>query len=617
MLIASLGFHVPKGSNVDEVAGLLARHWLAGEDTGKAITYLALAGDRARQDYALDEAVEYYRNLLPLLEDSGDPQAVALVLFKLALALHTSMRFAEANAVYQRAFDHWTPPTGPQVFPTETLRMSVTSLPRIADPATAGWWPDIELCMQLFDRLVEAWPERTIVPSLAERWEISDDGLRYVFHLRPGAVWSDGHPLTAHDVEFGVKRVLDPDRPGANVSIYFVLENGQEYYLRQSGDAGAIGVRALDDHTVEFRLSVPAPYFMSVVNRPDGGPQPRHAIERHGESWTELGRQVVSGPFEVASRTDDLLVLRRRDATSSQPRTGNVARVEYVRTPIARAIDKLRRGEVDLVRVLYTPRTADHLPEIPSGASVGPAAWSAFLAFDHLHPVLSNVDLRRALAHAVDRDALQAVAPPNLLVATGGLVPPALQGHTPDIVLRFDPDLARMHLERSGQAQALAGGLDLAAYEQWSGMLEVIMASWREILGLDVRIRTWSAVEEPSLPRKDLDVAPIVVSGWLPGYPDPEYYLRLLVHSDAFTNEGRFSDAEMDRLIEEARHRTDDRSRLELFHQADRLAVAGLVAVIPLAYGRSMALVGPAVDGWWEFGKTSAPYADLRVNRDP
>ena len=90
--------------------------------------------------------------------------------------------------------------------------------------------------MQLFDRLVEEWPERTIVPSLAERWEISDDGLRYRFILREGLRWSDGAPITAHDVEFGIKRVLDPDRPGSSVAIYFVLEHGQEHYLRQSED---------------------------------------------------------------------------------------------------------------------------------------------------------------------------------------------------------------------------------------------------------------------------------------------------------------------------------------------------------------------------------------------
>ena len=84
-------------------------------------------------------------------------------------------------------------------------------------------------------------PERTIVPSLAERWEIADDGLRYVFHLREGLTWSDGRPLTAHDVEFGIKRVLNPDAPGSSVAIYFVLEHGQDFYLRRTDDADAIG----------------------------------------------------------------------------------------------------------------------------------------------------------------------------------------------------------------------------------------------------------------------------------------------------------------------------------------------------------------------------------------
>ena len=114
--------------------------------------------------------------------------------------------------------------------------------------------------MQLFDRLVEAWPERTLLPSLAEWWQISDDGLRYEFRLRQGLTWSDGSPLTAHDIEFGIKRVLDPESPGASVAIYFVLENGQDYYLGRHRDADRIGVHALDDRTVEFRLAAPAPY---------------------------------------------------------------------------------------------------------------------------------------------------------------------------------------------------------------------------------------------------------------------------------------------------------------------------------------------------------------------
>src|SRR5439155_26304315 len=173
--------------------------------------------------YALDEALGHYRALLPLLERRGQDQEIAQVLFKLALALHTSLRFAEANEAYQRAFRCWTPQPPWEGRPEASIRIATSFLPDDPDPKSAIAWPHIQLCMQLFDRLVEAWPERTIVPSLAERWEISDDGLRYVFYLREGLTWSDGEPLTAHDVEFGIRRVLDPASPGSSVAIYFVL----------------------------------------------------------------------------------------------------------------------------------------------------------------------------------------------------------------------------------------------------------------------------------------------------------------------------------------------------------------------------------------------------------
>ena len=270
---------------------------IPAEDEDQAIRSLTTAGDRARQEYALDEAIAHYRELLPLLDRRGEEREMALVLFKLALALHMSLRFAEANEVYQRAFERWTQPEGPSRSPSATLRIATSFLPDDPDPRSAIAWPNIQLCMQLFDRLVEQWPERTIVPALAERWEISDDGLRYVFHLRDGLTWSDGEPLTAHDVEFGIKRVLDPSAPGSSVAIYFVIEGGQEFYLGDESDPATIGVRALDDRTVEFRLAAPAPYFMSVMNRPEGGPQPRHAIGSLGEGWTEPGNQVDSGAF--------------------------------------------------------------------------------------------------------------------------------------------------------------------------------------------------------------------------------------------------------------------------------------------------------------------------------
>jgi len=581
-----------------EALGLLAYHWLRAEDEEKAADYLLRAGDKARLEYALDEAIEHYRDLLPLLERRGERQEIALVLFKLALALHTSLRFAEANAAYQRAFEHWTPPQ-PRTA-TERLRVATSFLPNDLDPKSAIAWPNIQVCMQLFDRLVEAWPERTIVPSLAERWDISDDGLRYVFHLCEGLTWSDGTPLTAHDVEFGIKRVLDPESPGSSVAIYFALENGEDIYLRRNSDWDAVGVRALDDRTVEFRLTAPAPYFMSVMNRPDGGPQPRHASDGFPEA------RVVSGAFEVVERTDERLVLRRR-----AERPGNVAEVELYRTAIADALPEYERGETDLILVRYTPRLADLMPgAVREDAVLGSPAWSAYIRFDHTHPVAGNLLLRRALAHATDRNALAAVCPANLVVATGGVVPPALQGHTPDIALGYDPDLARRCLAGSG----FDGAIELAGMMVWEDILEAVAGGWREIFGDRVTVSSWSWREEEAMSTGErIRTAPIRITGWLPGYPDPEYYLRLLFQSTSRTNEGGFADAAFDQLIEAARQERSDRGRLERFHEADRYAVAERVAVIPLVYGRSTAFVRPHVRGWWEFGKSSASFGDLVV----
>ena len=109
------------------------------------------------------------------------------------------------------------------------------------------------------------------------------------------------------------------------------------------------------------------------------------------------------------------------------------------------------------------------------------------------------------------------------------------------------------------------------------------------------------------------DLAPVYITGWLPGYADPEYYLRLLFHSNSRTNEGGFSYPPFDELIDRARRERSDGARLRLFHDADRMAVAERIAVIPLVYGRSMAFVRPWVQGWWEFGKSSANFADLMI----
>jgi MarR-like DNA-binding transcriptional regulator SgrR of sgrS sRNA len=136
---------------------------------------------------------------------------------------------------------------------------------------------------------------------------------------------------------------------------------------------------------------------MSVMNRPDAGPQPQHAIERDGAAWSQPDRQIVSGPFAVATRNENELVLRRRDDYVGV-RSGNIAEVEFFRTAIADALPGYERDESDMILVRYTPRLADLMPgAVRADAVLGPAAWSAYIRFDHTHPVTANLDLRRSI----------------------------------------------------------------------------------------------------------------------------------------------------------------------------------------------------------------------------
>src|SRR5262249_22043565 len=170
--------------------------------------------------------------------------------------------------------------------------------------------------------------------------------------------------------------------------------------------------------------------------------QPRHAIERLGSDWTDPGQQVVSGAFRIASRDDDALALERAGPSA---RPGNVARVEYVHEQVTHALGTYAAGDLDRVPARYTARLAALVAEEVPDARLGAAAWSGYLAFDHTSEPTSNLDLRLALAHAVDREALAASMPVNVVLATGGIVPPALQRHPPAITLPFDPSPPRRH----------------------------------------------------------------------------------------------------------------------------------------------------------------------------
>ena len=425
-------------------------------------------------------------------------------------------------------------------------------VPNDPDPRSAIAWPNIQLCMQLFDRLVEAWPERTIVPSLAERWEIADDGLRYVFQLREGLTWSDGAPLTAHDVEYGIKRVLDPAAPGSSAAIYFVLENGQDYCLGRNTDA--VGDRRPRARRPDRR--VPSGRAGAVLPERHEPSRRRPAAEACDRARRTLGRpaQVVSGAVP-----DRRAATKPRSCSSVAPTTrtargrGNIERVEYARVRRARTrLQLYARGELDMVAVRYTPRLADRVVKAPPKRhGRRPCRLDRVPRVRPHRP--DGVERRCSGARSPTRSTATrspSCCPRTCSSRRAGSCRPRCRGtrrtSSPASIpsLRASCSPSRVSRARCGSPASRTG----------RDIIELIARGWSEVLGLRVETPTWTPDHAWQLPRPwEEFIAPIVVTGWLPGYPDPEYYLRLLLHSESKTNEGGYAYAPFDELIERAR----------------------------------------------------------------
>jgi ABC-type oligopeptide transport system substrate-binding subunit/class 3 adenylate cyclase len=581
--------------------GLLAYHWSNTRDAEKAIHYLLLAGDEARGLYALQEAIDYYRQALEFLREQEDDEQTARTLMKLGLTYHLAFDFRGARQAYEEGFALWQKageiqeeealPLAPH-----PLRVDWPYMPLTLDPSLAEEKFTIGVVDQLFSGLVDLGPEMNVLPNLARSWEILEEGRKYVFHLRDDVHWSDGSLVTAADFEYAWKRLLSPTTGSLIAGLLYDVKGARSFHQGKTSNPDDIGIHTLDDFTLVVELEQPTGYFLYLMANSASYPVPRHVVETHGRAWTETQNLVTNGPFALESWTqesdqDGELVLSRNPKYHGRF-TGNVQRVELrARPDVSARLNAYDAGELDTLSFHDFSQKGDRVRQRHAGEYLSvPFLAITYVGFDVNRTPFDDPQVRQAFVMGVDRERYSDV---NLkgfaFPATAGFIPPGMPAHSAGIGLPYDPDQARHLLVQAGYP----GGEGFPAVEFLSGpdpghQGDYLVTQWEANLGVTVawKVMDWNVF----IDRLETTLPHIFLNLWVADYPDPDNFLRA---SQPIRWTG-WRDETYRQLVETARQVIDQQARIEIYRQADRMLVEAAV-LMPFKYLRSHLLVRPGV----------------------
>jgi len=240
-------------------------------------------------------------------------------------------RFVQGSAALSAALamsrPAFSPNAGAQEGGEQVLRLACEE-PETFDLGTIGGGIGIQWANHLFEGLVVYdWENQQVVPGAAETWDISTDNLTYTFHLRPGMLWSDGSPLTAHDFEYAIKRNLEPELAGPLATFLYPIKGAEEYFVGTTTDPATVAVTATDDVTLEMTLIGVTPYWLSILSLWTAMPIPKSAVDAAGVQWMEPETIVSNGRYKMESWEHDqsLVMVQNENYYGTKPSVTRIA----------------------------------------------------------------------------------------------------------------------------------------------------------------------------------------------------------------------------------------------------------------------------------------------------
>lgn len=487
---------------------------------------------------------------------------------------------------------------------TGVLRYAIGGEPESIDPRKSTSIAAANIQAQLFEGLTALDANHTPVPAVAETWSVSADGLTYTFQLRRNARWSNGDLVTARDFEYAWKSALSPDLASSYAYQLFYLRNG-EAYNQQKATADQVGVRALNDYTLEVLLERPTSYFLTLTSFHTFYPVHMKTVEANPR-WAGNAADVVgNGPFKLVKWVhDSKMELVKNDQYWDKAKV-KLDKIEVVLVDAAPTIlTMFESGQLDMAENVPIAEIPRLLQE--NKLKVFPYLGTYYYAFNLQQAPFDNLNVRKALTLAVDRAAIV-----NKITRGGqkpafAIVPQGLKDSQPaedfrqiggDYFSDNDIGMAQKLLAAAGYP----GGAGLPPItllyntsESHKAIAEAIQEMWRKNLGIQVNLvnQEWKVFVD-NLEKHNYQVAR---DGWVGDYPDPMTFLDLF-ESTSGNNVPGYSNGEYDRVIRMAKNTQNQSVRMQALHIAEKMLMEDAI-IMPLYFYTNTVLIKPNVKGY-------------------
>jgi oligopeptide transport system substrate-binding protein len=496
--------------------------------------------------------------------------------------------------------------------PSGTIRIGASQF-ETWDPHFSDFAQDIAHFYLVWRGLYQFDNQSKPIPSMADGDpQVSSDGKTYTVKLKPDLKWSDGEPLTAKDFVLGMQRTCNPDIAGHYQYIMTAVAGCDDYYAAVDKTAAEkeallakVGVRAVDDTTVEYKLREAQPTFPILLAMWPAFPVPSHIVTTVDATWPGPLENAYNGPFMPSAYTEqDSLELALNPnwvKDLEQPKVEKIV-LRYI-DDAAVMNDAYRNDELDAV-VADSAQLSTLKTEFPDELHLYPATRTIGLEYNLKDPLMAKADVRLALSRATDRDTMMRVVFQEGNTATTNWVPPARSGKELNAyadILGFDEDAAKKHLADAGYAngQGFPGFTLLltdTALNQALGAF--LQEQWKDVLNIDIKLEFVDSPTRAS--RFNNSQFQLVTGGWQEDYPDPENWFLGLWETGGSINKTGTSIPALDQLIDDAKFNTNNEERLEQYSEAEDLLLEEASGIAPLWHTLAKFLVKPSIKGMVE-----------------